>query len=154
MSEAIRHLSILYSNPFIFSPVLFSFYNEIKNIDRNILLSYLILPLSLYPESKKYLIGKKHPRSSLRILAKEHRRLYGLQERIKEYKDLTNSTLQYCINIGVLSINSNQSIQIEGRLPERIISPPDSCKAARRLAEFMSNFDVATSYRMLGVKQL
>lgn len=154
MSKPIRHLGVLYNNPFILGHILYSFYKSMSCIDRNVLLAYLVFPLSLYPASQKYLIQKKDPRSCLRILAKEHERLFGLQDRIGQYMNITNITLQYCINIGVMSINSKQSVEILADWPEGYVFPPNASKAAERLCDFVSKYDVPTSYRMLGVKNI
>ena len=89
MSKAVQHLGILYNNPFIFGPILHSFYKSLSDKDYDILMSYLVLPLTLYPASQKYLTQRRDPRSRLRILAKEHERIFGLQERIHEYRQIT-----------------------------------------------------------------
>ena len=127
---------------------------NMAEIDNNLLLSYLVFPLSLYPESQKYLIQRKNPKSCLRILAKEHERLFGLQDRIQEYRNITNITLQHSIDLGILSVNSKQSVEILADWPEGFVSPPNASKAAQRLGEFMSKYDVPTLYRMLGVTKL
>ena len=154
MSKAIQYLGTLYNNPFIFGHVLHTFYKALSEKNNGVLLSYLILPLTLYPASHKYLIQRRHPNSCLRILAKEHNRIFGLQERIQEYREITNTTLQHVINIGTLKINEYMSVEILTEWPDSLISPPNAGKAAERLGEFMANFDVPTTYRMLGVKEL
>ena len=122
--------------------------------DHDILMSYLVLPLTLYPASQKYLIQKRDPRSRLQILAKKHERIFGLQERIQEYRQITNATLQHAANIGIMKINENLSVEILSDWPDGFIAPPNATKAAKRLGEFMSPIDVPSAYRMLGVKKL
>ncbi|MCK4629119.1 MAG: hypothetical protein KAT56_08950 [Sedimentisphaerales bacterium] len=154
MSKAVQYLGILYNNPFVLGHVLYSFYNALSDKDRSVLLSYLVFPLSLYPSSQKYLIQRRNSQSCLRILAKEHDRLFGLEDRIQEYKHITDVTLQYGIDIGVISINPELKVEILKKWPDEFISPPNASEAAQRLGEFMSKYDVPTSYRMLGVKAL
>ena len=154
MSKSIKHLGILYNNPFVLGHVLYSFYKELGDKDRSILLSYLVFPLSLYPASQKYLTQKSNPKSCLRILAKEHTRLFGLEDRIREYRNITNVTLQHGIDLGVVDIKSQHTVEILSNWPKGFVSPPNASKAAQRLGEFMSKHDVPTSYRMLGVKSL
>lgn len=154
MSNAVRYLGTLYSNPFIFGPVFHSFYKSLSKKDNSVLLSYLVLPLVLYPASQKYLTKRKNPHSCLRILAKTHEHVFGLQERIREYCQITNTTIQHAINLGVLDISRNLSIEILSDWPNGAISPPNSITAAERLGQFMSFIDVPTAYRMLGVKRL
>jgi hypothetical protein len=154
MSKAIQYLGTLYNNPFIFGHTLHSFYKALSKKDNGVLLSYLVMPLTLYPLSQKYLIQRRKPNSCLRILAKEHNRIFGLQERIQEYREITNTTLQYAINIGTLKINEYMSVEVLSEWPDCLTSPPNAGKASERLGEFMANFDVPTTYRMLGVKEL
>jgi len=154
MSKSIKHLGILYNNPFVLGHVLYSFYEALSDKNYSVLLSYLVFPLSLYPSSQEYLIQRKHPKSCLRILAKEHGRLFGLEDRIQEYKYITNVTLQYGIDIGVIRINPGLKVEMLKKWPDGFVSPPNASKAAQRLGEFISKHDVPTSYRMLGVKAL
>ena len=154
MSKAIQYLGTLYNNPFIFGHALHAFYKGLSEKNNGVLLSYLVLPLTLYPASQRYLIQRQNPNSCLRILAREHNRIFGLQERIQEYREITNTTLQYAINIGTLKMNEYMSVEILSEWPDSFISPPNAGKAAERLGGFMANFDVPTIYRMLGVKEL
>lgn len=155
MIKLIRHLKTLYNNPFIFGQLLHAFYNVRQNCcDKDFLLSYLILPMTLYPASQQYLTQRKHPESSLRILSKQSERLYGLKKRIEEYRELTNLTMQYAIDIGVLKINENLSVDVLSEWPAESIFLCNAVKAAIRLGEFTGKFDIPTTYRILGVKKL
>lgn len=152
MSKAIKYLGTLYNNPFIFGHVLYTFYKALSEKDNSVLLSYLVLPLTLYPASQNYLTQRRNPKSCLRILTKERSRIFGLQERIQEYHNMTNTTLQYATDIGALRINEHMSVEIISDWPTGFISPPNANRAAEKLGVFMSNFDVPTTYRMLGPK--
>lgn len=154
MSNAIKCLNALYNNPFIFGPVFHSFYKELKNKDRSLLLSYIVLPLSLYPASQSYLIKRKSTKSCFRILLKEHSRIWGLQERIEEYKLITNITMQHALDISVFNISSNLSINVVSDWPTGFVAPPNASNAAQRLGEYISSYDVPTIYHYLGIKKI
>lgn len=154
MNDIIQKYSILFNNPFVFGDVFFSFYKSLEEKENSILLAYLVLPLTLYPESQKYLTQKSNPSSCMRILVSEHARMYGLQERISEYRELTNITVQHLINLGVFSINEKMSVIIHSEWSSSYKFLNNANKAAQRLGKFMSPHDIPTSYRMLGVKKI
>ena len=83
MSKSIKPLGVLSPNPFILGHVLYSFYKDLPPMDKGVLLSYLVFPLSLYPSSQQFLKNSTS-RSSMRTLASVHDRLFGLEERIQE----------------------------------------------------------------------
>lgn len=51
MSSPTEYLEIIHNNPFAFSKVFYIFFSELEPIENNVLLSYLLLPLVLYPAS-------------------------------------------------------------------------------------------------------
>ena len=159
MSKQIKHLQTLFNNPFVLGHVLYSFYKSLnvehpQGIDKSVLLSYLVFPLSLYPASQEYLTQRRHPSSCLRIMAKEHNRLFGLHERIQEFRTMTNISMQHACDLEVLSVNPEQAVMVLSDWPDAFIALPHACKAAQRLGEFMSKQDIPSSYRMLGVRAL
>ena len=77
MSNAIQSFAIIHNNPFIFSPIFPVFYSAISHKPKSLLLSYLVLPIVLFPESKKFLVNARST-SSMRTLVSERDRLYGL----------------------------------------------------------------------------
>jgi hypothetical protein len=156
MSNAIQSFAVIHNNPFIFGPLFPSFYGSLGEKPKGILLSQLVLPLVLYPASQKFLVNAKSTSSVMTMVGKPGKRdrLYGLEERIAEYRELTNTSIQHEIDIGVLSIDENLSVDVNSY---RSINPSyfsDYRKAASRLGYLFAPFDVPTIYRILGVKKL
>ena len=153
MSNAIQSLGALHNNPFIFAPLFSPFYKSLGEKPKSFLLSYLVLPLVLYPKSRTFLVGARST-SSLRTLMSNKERIYGLDERIAEYRGLTNTSLQHAVDMGVLQISEILSVDV---VSDRNVDPmcsSDQLKAARRLGLLFAPFDVPTVYRMIGVKKI
>lgn len=152
MSNAIEHLSVLHNNPFIFAPALAEFYSEFGSAKRGMLLAYLVLPLVLPEEPRKYLRAIR-ANSSLRMLLKERARIHGLAARVQQYRLITDKTLQYLIDAAVIEIGVDLSIAVTGQVSSGV-APEGVMVAARGLAKLCLPYDVQTVYRMLGVKSL
>src|ERR1700728_2186022 len=97
MSNAIQSLRVLHNNPFIMAPIFPSFFKSLGEKRNGILLAYLILPLVLPPASRKFLTNAKSTSSLMTLAGKPgmRERLYGLEERIVEYREITNVTIQH-----------------------------------------------------------
>lgn len=153
MSDPIHHLRMLHNNPFIFAPAFGTFFKNIGEKDRGLLLTYLLLPMVLYPPSHKFL-HKANSRSSLRTMLQDRGRIHGLDERVARYRHVTNTTIQY--------LRESRSIMIDGQLVVAVAtkptiegpSPEGMIKAARNLGVFFKPYDVPTVFRMLGVMSL
>lgn len=152
MSSAIDHLAVLHNNPFIFAPALTEFYEEFGSVKRGFLLSYVVLPLVLPEESRKYLRTVR-VNSSLRILLKERNRIHGLAARVQQYRHITDKTLQYLVDANVIEIGADLSVVVTGKVSSRV-APEGATDAARGLAKLCHPYDVQTVYRILGVKSL
>ena len=100
MIKRIEYLYTLYNNIFAYTPLLHSFYEEYIGQDKDILLSYLILPLVLNETSRNKLV-KLTARSSLFTFCKYEECIIGLPERIKQYKAVTNDCIQYGVDRGL-----------------------------------------------------
>ena len=123
MSKAIQNLDILYNNPFVLAPVIVSFYEKYEGKQqKDMFISYLILPIVLYEYSKIILKTKKKELSTFinyvqkediknnKIEIKRNDKLYGLPSRVDEFKELTNLSLQYAFDAGSLRLNNDLSI--------------------------------------------
>ena len=156
MSNAIQSLGVLHNNPFIFAPLFSQFYKSLREKPKSILRSYLVLPFVLYPESRIYLV-KAISTSSLRTLMgkKGHREhIYGLDERIADYRELTNTSFQHAVDMNVLQIGETLSVDVVSDWSTYPMHLNDQLKAAKRLGILFAPFDVPTVYRMIGVKKL
>ena len=157
--DSIKHISIIYNNPFIFYPLFVEFYSNIPQKDKNILLSYLVLPLVLYHPPrlaiKNSQAGTRSTIYSVFSDRKTEERIFGLEERIKSYKSLTNDSLRYAITSGMLVLNDNLSISIKNlKLANKKLCQRDILMAAKKLGILLAQYDILTCYSILGVKEL
>lgn len=156
MSNAVQSLSVLHNNPFILGPLFSSFYGMLGGKPQSILLPYLILPIVLYPASQRFLLHANSKSSVMTMAGKSTKRdrLYGLDERIAEYHELTNISFQYAVDMEVIRIAENLSVDVVSHWPSDTLCLPDHLKAANRLGILFRPFDAPTIYRMLGVKKI
>lgn len=157
--DSIKNISIIYNNPFIFSPLFVEFYSSIPQKEKNILLSYLVLPLTLYNPSrvaiKNSQAGSRSTIYSVFSERKTEERIFGLEERIKSYKSLTNNSLQYAISSGMLILNDDLSVSIKNpKLANKKLCQKDALTAARKLGLLFAQYDIPTCFGILGVKEI
>ena len=88
----IDHLFTLQRSPFALAPVIHRFYEFSNAKERDVLLSYLVLPMVLYPPMRTFLIGAKTT-SSLRTMCKEQSRLVGLATTVKDFNSLNKAAM-------------------------------------------------------------
>lgn len=89
-----------YYNPFKFGSHIVSFYNSLEEVEQNLLLLPLIIPICSHPElSKKLNIVILSGRSPSTFFTKFNnpKEFYDLQERIDALKGLSTQSLSYCI---------------------------------------------------------
>lgn len=153
MSNAIQSFGVIHNNPFILAPLFPAFYGSLPAKPKSLLLSYLVLPLVLYPISRKFLVNA-NSRSSVRTLINDRERLFGLGERLVDYRELTNTCIQHLIDGGSVLVGDDLSISVFASHHSDGFCPHDTDKAARRLGVLFAPFDIPTIYRMLGVKKL
>lgn len=154
MIKRVEYLYTLYNNIFAYTPILHSFYQEYIGQDRDILLSYLILPLVLNETSRNKLVNLT-TRSSLFSFCKYEDCIIGLPERIKQYKAVTNDCIQYGVDSGLFTISDSLHIEVsELEKTENFIVDNDKIKASKKIAMILKSFDIPTIYRNLGVAEL
>ncbi|MCY1520956.1 hypothetical protein D9M68_557510 [compost metagenome] len=146
------HLYTLHRTPFALAPVIQSFYHHWEPVEKDILLSYLILPLVTYKPMHAFL-NRARRDSSVRTMASDASRLIGLAMRVEEFKPITNAAL--------LILNAEKSLEITPELSVRSIQKPRSVnsdksllKYSQKLAMVLSGENVVSIYRMLGLKSL
>lgn len=152
MNTAADHLYTLHRNAFALAPVIQSFYLNRGPIEKDVLLSYLVLPLVSFPAMQDYLHTANRT-SSIRTMTSESSRLIGLSLRISEYEPITNKAL--------LILRSDESLQLSDDLSVRVSenrnsenADPKILRYARQFAMVFRNESVVTIYRMLGLKSL
>lgn len=153
MSNAIGSYAVIHNNPFILAPLFELFYASLPKKPKNILLSYLVLPLVLYPPSRSFLADAK-PSSSIRTMNKKRERFYGFCGRVEEYKTLTNLCIQHAIDSGSIAIEEDLSILVIAPRLDASLCPGTSAKAATKLGVLIAPYEISAIYRSLGVKAL
>jgi len=153
MRNAIESYAVIHNNPFILAPLLELFYAVLPRKPKNVLLSYLVLPLVLYPPSRSFLTNAIAS-SSIRTMGKERERFYGLSERVEEYKVLTNLCMQHAIDLAAVRVEEDLSVQVIGSGPAVSLCPGTSAKAAGKLGKLLAPYEIPAIYRSLGVKRL
>jgi hypothetical protein len=153
MSNAIESFHELHYSPYVLSPILEGFFSNVTSQKRNLLLSYLVLPLTLYPPSKSFLKNSRRD-SSLATFWREPYRFYGLSQRVQQYRELTNLCVQCCLDAETISIDEDLVVTVLGRTPDTSATPPDAVRAAEKLGTLLGLLEIPAIYRLLGVKRL
>ena len=153
MSRLVDSIYQIYNNPFVLAPLFCTSFKEIQAREKNVLLAYLVLPLVLHEESKKWLINAKST-SSIHSFSQKKANISGLPERIQLYKNLTNQCLQYAIDNQMIIINDNLNIVVSKTENKLLNNLTESKKASAKLCKIFKDLDVVVIYRLLGVKNL
>ena len=151
-TRASDHIYTLHRTPFALAPLIHSFYDDWESIEKDILLSYLILPLVSYKPMQKFLAGAKR-NSSLRTMTADSGRLLGLAPRVEEFKSITNAALLILTSEKSLEINSDMSAVSISKI-RAVNSNKDLLRYSRKLAMVFSGEDVVSIYRTFGLKSL
>ena len=155
MSDAIKSLYVLNNNPFVFAEPMHGFFDAMGQKSKGMLLSYLMLPLVLHPESHLFL-KNANVNSSLRTMSKKVKdgALWGVEKRVKTWSEETNTTLRHLMDVDLLRRDADLSIQARPCKSFGNIAPAGSVRAARRLGVIFKHHDVVSIFRDLGVKKL
>ena len=153
MIKRFEHLYTIYNNAFKYTPIIYSFYREYLGQEKDILLSYLILPLVLGKESKKSLINSKS-NSNLYTFCRKKENLIGLPQMIKEYKSITNECIQYGCDRGLFEISALLQVSALESPHDFSFDESEEFKAAQKFAHIVRTTDIPTIYRHLGVAKL
>ncbi|WP_025119556.1 MULTISPECIES: three component ABC system middle component [unclassified Serratia (in: enterobacteria)] len=157
MSSIIKNLSTLHYSPIILKDVIGLFYKDIESTKNNILLSYLILPF--YCNEKTFSFFKNARRSkstggltsSLITFNAKKENTSGLAEKIIEFKALTNTCIQIIVDSDSAIIYDNMSLRVKDF---NIDLDSNRKKAILNMAEILTEFDVVSTYRMLGIREI
>lgn len=151
-SNAADHIYTLRRTPFALAPVIHSFYDHWDVTEKDVLLSYLILPLVTYKPLHQFLHNSSR-KSSIRTLLQEPSRVLGLELRIEEFKPITNAALLILTSERKIQIADDMSIATQGKI--RVENADDKLvKYARKLAVVLNGESVVSIYRSLGLKSL
>ncbi len=152
MANAIRQLGVLHHSPYLLAPLYQEFYAQLEKQPKNILLSYLLLPMLFHHETASKL--QRLSQSSLNTKFNDPLILKGLEKRVQDFKELTNTCMLILKEQNVVQIHSDLSVNFEAKS-----LPSEHCKkqqltAAKNLATLMNPFLVKDCYRILGIKKL
>ena len=151
-ATATDHIYTLRRTPFALAPLIHAFYDQWEGTEKDILLSYLILPLITYSPIHTFLTRAKK-NSSIRTLMQEQSRVVGLELRVEEFKPITHAALLILSSEQCIEINEDMSVSAFGKIREEN-ADETLLKLARKLAVVFSGDDVVSIYRLLGFKAL
>ncbi|MEZ8147707.1 three component ABC system middle component [Enterovibrio norvegicus] len=153
MANAIEHLDNLHNNAYILSPLLESFFENTEQREKDILLSYLVLPLLLHKESSVK-IKNSNIKSSIYTIFSSPSIIYGLNDRVYTFKGVTNKCLLLSSMEKSLSINSDMSVNFINKNMDNAFCNRDHLRAAAQLAKLFNSHDIVEIFRKLGVTNL
>lgn len=139
-----------YYNPFKFGSHIVSFYNSLEEVEQNILLLPLIIPICSHPElSKKLNIVRLSGESRSTFFTKfnNHKDFYDLQERIDTLKMLSTQSLNYCMINDWISIDESSLNIITN---ESYVNTQVN-KQAKNLGKLFSGLSITEIYKGLRV---
>lgn len=151
MSSMIESLYEVKYNPFIFGEVFVSFYSSLENVKKNFLLAPLIIPLYSYASVRNSvenaLFGEKR-RSSIWSIFEDRTLFSDLQERIENFRGLTEECILYCISNDWLSIDTELLSVIIKKDVEGI---PNNNKVAKNLSKLLKGMSLEDIYTFFEV---
>ena len=158
MSKYVDSVYKINNNIFALTPIFVAFYHNLNPNSKNLLLSYLVLPLVLYKTSQEK-IKNANIRSSIFSFLdskdkKKRANVYGLPKRVQDYKEITNQCILYAIKNKWLKLNDDLSVNVLKEQKNSISSLDDAFKASSKLCNIFQDLDVDSIYQKLGVKEL
>lgn len=149
---SIEHLFTLRRSPITLAPLIHQFYLHSKPREKDLLLSYLVIPMVLSPLMCKYLLTVIKT-SNLRTLCNNQSRLIGLTKITQQFKPLTNAAILILKTEGAVEISENLTVKCRLRVQTNNVDQ-SQLEAARRLSMVLAESDVVSIYRTLGFKSL
>lgn len=153
MNNVIEHTYTLYNNPFVLTQIILSFYKGYRGTENDILLSYLVLPLTLHQSSCDNIASSKVTSRIIKLTDNKDS-MAGLSERIKEFKNITNLCIQHAVDNKLIEIDENMQVKVIRNLHATNPELQPSIKAANKLKNIFGSWDVVSIYKFIGIKQL
>jgi len=151
-TRASEHLYTLHRTPFTLAPVIHGFYQDWESVEKDLLLSYLILPIVTYKPMHGFLKGARTD-SSIRTMSSVTSRLVGLEIRVEEFKPITNAALLILASEERLEVTQELSIKTLKK-PNIGNSDKNLFRYGQKLSMVLAGENVVSIYRMLGLKSL
>ncbi len=156
MSKFFDSIYDINNNIFVFSPLIVNFYKNLQPTKKNILLAYLVLPIVLHEDSYKKTKYLKKSSNIFTFLDNKDKKnlIFGLENRIQKYKELTEKCIIYAIEMNWLEIKKDLSVKYLQDVNNKLSNLENAYKASEKLHIIFKNYDVVTIYKYLGVKKL
>jgi hypothetical protein len=153
MSKFIENISTLQNNTFILTPLLVSFYKNLKPTDKNILLAYFVFPLVL---NKEFMgkIKQINTSSNLSRITNDKDIMAGFEERFYFYKEQTNKCLQYAIDCKYIEVDKNLAVTVIN--DSNVLTDSRLSKSINLSSQLYKIFtkNVINTYYAFGIKAL
>lgn len=153
MSKFVENIIALKTNVFALTPIIVSFYRNLKSQEKDILLSYFVLPIVLNRTCLNRLKNLKVT-SRLSKITSDTDIMAGFEERFEFYKDITNKCVQYAIECDYIKLNNDLSVSVitdDLLITDTIFK--DSITLASNLHKIFTK-DVINTYYQFGIKKI
>ena len=157
MSQIFQHLHTLKINHLHFVESFVAFFENYQWETKNsLLLAYLIVPLLTQELSRDALESSNKTSRMKNLKERMWTSLYGLERKVNNYIELTNSIIQYGIENGFFLIDNDCSIKVleyrENSFP--VQTEKTLLKASKNLATVFSKTSIRDTFILLGIKHL
>lgn len=153
MSKFVDNIIVLKTNVFALTPLLVSFYKNLKRQKKDILLAYFVFPIVLNNICLERLKNIKVT-SRLSKITNDKDIMAGFEDRFEFYKDITNKCIQYAIECKYIKLSDDLSVSVLAN--NSLITDPvfeGSIKLANNLHKVFT-IDVINTYYQFGIKKL
>jgi hypothetical protein len=151
MSNIISDVVKLKYNSFILASAMLSYYENCKVRQDNVLLIYLLFPVIL---NSDWIIKAPIPKKNSRLESwvKDNKiHIEGLPERMTTFQRLSETTLQYCIDMEYVKVDESNNVIVNNN-PFKKKSVIDN--AAIRLSKLIGDNTPAKIFAALGIREL
>lgn len=151
MSNIISDVVKIKFNSFTLAPAMLSYYENCQVRQDNVLLLYLLFPVVL---NSNWIEGSPivQKRSRLESWVKDNKiHVEGLPERITTFQRLSETTLQYCIDMEYVAVDEKNNVVVKNN-PFK--NKGKFSESAVRLTKLIGNYSPAKVYATLGIKEL
>lgn len=154
MSDPIQHIQSLAHNSFAFSPLLVEFYSCAEKLEKNVLLSYVVIPLLLNKKSYNF-FHNANKNSTLITFIQDKERQIDIQSRVSYFKHITHKSLQFCVDTKAIHIDEKLSVHVvdNTKIPYTM-APKSMLGAARKMGKILSEYAIPHCYQLLGVHKI
>jgi hypothetical protein len=151
MSNIISEVVKIKFNSFNLAPAMLSYFENCQVKQDNVLLLYLLFPVVL---NRDWIGGspRAQKRSRLETWVKENRiHVEGLPERITTFQRLSETTLQYCIDMEYAKVDGKNNVVVTNNPFKNKGRYTDS---AIRLTRLIGSSTPAKVYATFGIREL